>query len=170
MSKKLSISDLCEITGKGDRFIRRKLKALAPAPGPKGAKLFESKEALQLIYGSDRSPREREALLLSRARRKQAELELNVLQGQFVSVEDVSKAYRQQCSIIKARMLAMPSAMAHVLSHKTDAAEIQRLLKDEVHDILTELSGPVTPEEIAYVEQKQSRRASETAGSSDFEN
>jgi hypothetical protein len=47
----LSISYLSDITGHDRKTIARRLESLTPTEGAKGAKLYESGKALELIYG-----------------------------------------------------------------------------------------------------------------------
>lgn len=76
----LSINQLSDLTGKDRRTITRALSDLAYVDGAKGAYLYESAEALELVYGSnaagrtlDEAKKEQafEAAALSKARREE---------------------------------------------------------------------------------------------------
>lgn len=51
----LSINQLSDLTGKDRRTITTRLRDIARIDGAKGAHLYESAEALELIYGTDAS-------------------------------------------------------------------------------------------------------------------
>lgn len=132
------------------------------------ADYYDSKLALELIYVSSKTERQQEALLLDRAKRKKAELELNVLEKKYVPFDEILDLFGKQCSIIRTRFLAMPNALAHVLCHKTEPGQVHAILYKEVVDILKELTAPRTPEEHEYVEsqkRKEKPGGSEASGS-----
>jgi len=62
-------------------------------------------------------------------------------EGRYLPTADVSYAWEQMISIVRAGFLALPTRMAPVLAHEGDRAQVFDLLIKVVEEILT--SGPV---------------------------
>lgn len=61
----------------------------------------------------------------------------------MVHVEDVVERVEEEYAIVKSRLQAIPGRLAHPLSAMSDAAEIERAIKEEVSQALDELSQDV---------------------------
>ncbi|MFP4976374.1 hypothetical protein ACE6ED_13305 [Paenibacillus sp. CN-4] len=81
-----------------------------------------------------------ERALHERAKRKKAELELAVMQGDLHRSGDVELVMNDMIAAFRSRILAMPSKLAPQLVGKDELPVILEMLTREVHEALTELS------------------------------
>lgn len=139
MSKLVSMSELCRLTGKGDTTIREKLKSLESTSGPKGSKLFDSKSALALIY-QDTDHLSVERAKLTRIQTEKAQLDLDILKGKYIPLEVVCSEVEREYTIIRTQYLALHSRITLSLVNKSDPREISEIIRAEVNEILTELT------------------------------
>ena len=77
---------------------------------------------------------------LIRAKRRDAEFDLAVKEGNLHAAADVETVMTGMLSNFKSRLMAIPAKLSPVLSKKTDKAEIHRILKDSVDEALNELA------------------------------
>jgi hypothetical protein len=159
MSRQLSVRDLCDITGKGDKTIKAKLADLVPSPGPKGAKLYPSDQALALIYTSA-GDLNTERAHLTKVQREIAEKKLDVLNGKLFSIDDIAKEVRKNYATIRAQFRSIPSSLAKPLSMVNDPAEIHTRLDSAINEVLAELSA-----DTKYETQRLNQHVGPTEGS-----
>ncbi|CAM4111609.1 hypothetical protein [Mesobacillus thioparans] len=81
-----------------------------------------------------------EEALWTRARRQKAEIELQIMKGELHRSEDVRRVMNNVLGSFRTRILAIPSKLASRLQAQTDLAIIKEILKDAMHEALTELS------------------------------
>ena len=70
-----------------------------------------------------------------------AELELAKIQGSLVIAEDVVKAWEDVLGALKAKLMAVPSKGAPVVSAESEAGKCQAILEDLIREALEELSN-----------------------------
>ncbi|HSQ20461.1 MAG TPA: hypothetical protein VLR92_08800 [Blastocatellia bacterium] len=70
---------------------------------------------------------------------KEAELEFALKAGALVRIEDATAAFTEQASIVRDRLLAIPSSMAPRLLHQTNVADVEHLLSVAINFALEEL-------------------------------
>jgi phage terminase Nu1 subunit (DNA packaging protein) len=140
MSRQFSIRDLIDITKKSDKTIKKKLENVVPVPGPKGAKLYDSAIALNLIY-NDVGDLSTERAKLTVLQQQLAELKIGELRGELVSITEVQKEVMREYAYVRAQMRSIPSKMAKPLSMVTDPNEIHARIKAAVDESLTELTA-----------------------------
>jgi hypothetical protein len=101
---KVSITRLWELTGRERSFIRKKLQGLACLNGDKRAHLYESTEALPIIYSV-------ESLEVARARHALSQASLNAvreesLRKQRIPIETVEEVWDQTFQSVAATIKA----------------------------------------------------------------
>jgi len=69
------------------------------------------------------------------------EIQLAEKRGSLVPIEAVQAKWTDECVAMRSRLLAIPSRLAGQLAIVSDAAEIERVIHDEVRGALTELSA-----------------------------
>jgi len=74
------------------------------------------------------------------AQRRLKERELEVISGQFVRVDEISQLIALAVNAFRSRMLSVPNIAPRVLACR-EAGEVQTLLRDAVHDALSELAA-----------------------------
>jgi hypothetical protein len=79
---------------------------------------------------------------LKRLRHQNAKLSIEVkrLRGQLAPVEEVKRAVLAANTVVKQRLLALPSKLALQLSLLTNPAEIEALLREQLTDTINELA------------------------------
>ena len=77
---------------------------------------------------------------LIRLQADRAEAELHELQGSLVAVDDVSEQWARLLGRMRQRILSIPSKLAPMIHHETDAAIVESILEAAVHDVLTEFA------------------------------
>lgn len=68
------------------------------------------------------------------------EYELARIKGETVTIHEVRAIYEEDLAVVRARILAIPGRLAQELAIESDAVKIERIIKREVSDALSELS------------------------------
>lgn len=157
----MSVSQLADITRKDRKTISKRLVDLAAEAGAKGAKLYDSAEALPLIYASDSTDDiskalQQEELGIERAKREKLEIEVGRLRGEMLPIDLVAKTVEREYNFIRSNFRSIPSKLAKPLSMITDPAEIHAALTAAVDEVLIELTSDKT-----YAKQRDSLGVSE---------
>src|SRR5882672_917968 len=69
------------------------------------------------------------------------EIQLAEKRGELVPIEAVQAKWTDECVAMRSRLLAMPGRLAGQLLMKSDAAEIEAAIAEEVRGALSELSA-----------------------------
>ncbi|MBN2123618.1 MAG: hypothetical protein JW821_04960 [Deltaproteobacteria bacterium] len=94
---------------------------------------------------------------LTRLRRAQAdktELEVKEFRGELHRAEDVEDVWTEMLSNFRAKILSLPTRLAPVLQTLEDLKDLQKVLKNAVHEALQELSE-YDPDRIAERARKK---------------
>lgn len=157
--KTLSISRISELTGKDRRTVSKRLSGLMPISGHKGAKLYDSEQALKLVFLPDIENELKTKITveqapdhaggydgtvdenrIKRAKAEKLELELSEKRGELVAVEDIVKEVRKEYNFVRTNLLSIPSKAARSLSIVDDPALIQEKLDFYINDVLKALT------------------------------
>ena len=140
--RKESLEGLSALTGFDRRTIKPRLKDLTPIKGPRGAHLYETREALPLLYSRDGSvydiEQERARLLYHQA--NLAELDEDVKTGTLIPAETVFERWSAVVVSVRAKLLSMPSQLAGKCANMTQA-EIEIIAGQLVRQALEELQA-----------------------------
>ncbi|WNF36420.1 hypothetical protein RJD24_18660 [Bacillaceae bacterium IKA-2] len=82
---------------------------------------------------------EEEALWV-RARRQKTELELKIMMGELHRSEDVKRVMNDMLGSFRAKLLSLPTKTAPQILGKTEISTIKEKLKEEVFEMMDELS------------------------------
>src|ERR1700744_5731074 len=77
---------------------------------------------------------------LLRAQADKTELEVKALQKNLLPVTQIRMSWMMMLSSFRSRMLSIPAKTAHLLAPIDDNAEIERILREQIYEGLTELS------------------------------
>ena len=77
---------------------------------------------------------------LLRAQADKTEMEVKALQKILLPVTQIKISWMMMLSSFRTRMLSIPAKTAHLLAAVDDNAEIERILREEIYEGLTELS------------------------------
>jgi len=103
---------------------------------------------------------------LLRAQADKTELEVKALQKSLLPVTQIRMSWMMLLSSFRSRMLSIPAKTAHLLAPIDDNAEIERILREQIYEGLTELSD-YDPEKFIGADQgmpQDTGTASETDG------
>ena len=137
---------LAELTGSTVRTVKKRCDGLERRKGPKGAILFDSKQALPLIYQLDEDDKPdptKENALLSRERRKKTCVERMVLEGGLVPASEVVGFCYDANVTTKDKILSIVPRLRNKYPHVD--SETMSDIDDELRAILTELADDGIP-------------------------
>lgn len=143
-----SISKLASLTGKDRTTIAKRVKDLTFTEKA-NAKLYESTEALPVIYGLDSQgdldlTGERARLTFHQANK--TELEVAQLRGDLIPREIVIATWQAYSANARAKLLSLPTKAAHAAIAATQLHEIEEVLKEQVYEALAELASDGIPD------------------------
>jgi len=145
---KQSISELSHLTGFDRRRIRAALCDLPASKGAKGALLYETIEALPLLYlqpgDGDTFDLTDERARLAHHQANRAELEANLLAGSLIQIEAVADVVGEEYANARSRLLAIPSRAAPQVIGLSIVA-VKALLDDMIFEALDELTADAPP-------------------------
>lgn len=143
MSKHLSATELADLTGKSRSKVREALvgAGLPSINGPRNTRLFDSAEALRVLFGGSGAlnPAAEQARL-NAAKADLAEIELAQKRRETVPLADVIAHLATSDSIIKQRVLSVPARAAPTVISCTDVRAAEDAIREELHKALDDLS------------------------------
>lgn len=148
--EKLNIAQLALLCKMDRRTIAEKLQQASVSfePGPQRGKIYYVSEALPAIYGKhtrdeldNLSEFEEEKLLLLKAKREKAQVELAEKLKELVPMDMVLGEISNEFTFLRARLRAIPNSLAKVLALQTDPAHIFTVLTKAIDDALAELKA-----------------------------
>jgi hypothetical protein len=136
-------SELAMVLGVSDRRIQQLVKEGLITPiGRNEYNLSETVHAyIKTVQGKSKSEYQDERTKLTKTNREKAEIELQLLRGEVHHSEDVKKVMFDMLGAFRSRLLAIPQKAAPAATVETELIPMQNLLKSEIYDALTELSG-----------------------------
>ena len=158
--KLVDLNELVKLTGIQRKTLYEQLKSGEVQPvDQKGKKfIYDSVLALRCIYqGSDpnKAMREREA----KARTEKLEIEVAQMKGELVEINVVANAVENEYTIVRQRLLTIPSKMAKPLSFMESPTEIQNTLTNSICELLEELRHDKEAEKQAERNSKENSEA-----------
>jgi len=141
---KVSFQDLTDLTGFTYRTVKKRLSNLKPEKEGK-SHIFNSEEALPLIYNKGKPDNEVLDLTKERARlaKEQAdrlELQNAESRGQLIPADLVAKTWAKETIAFKTKMRAIPSKVALKVVASDDLFEVQEILTVAIKEACDELS------------------------------
>ncbi len=136
---RLSLSELKNLTGLDHRRIAQSLSDLAHETGPKNAKLYESTDALPLLYMGDYLDAQKERARLTHHQANIASLEERERRGELVNRDSVVLEVSESIANAKAKLLNIPSKVCTIAAAMDDAVEIRGVIESAVYEAITEL-------------------------------
>ena len=94
------------------------------------------------LGGTGKESLQTERMKLTAEKRKAAEMDNDMRQGNLHTTEDVEKGIKAMCLNVRSRMLVIPAKLAPTLAEMPqDQAEIFDLLKNAINEALEEMSN-----------------------------
>ena len=154
----LPMRQISELTGIDYKAVSRALKNLVPVPGKQNSLLYESRDALPLLYGEVKGKHkndlelQQERARLARAQANVTEIQEAELRGQVVRTEVAISHWQNLVSISRAKLLSMPAKIAHLVLGVSTVGEAEAIIRNEVEEALNELADSVGPAEEAKLQ------------------
>lgn len=121
------------------RRIGQTLSDLNYEPGPKNSKLYESADALPLLYTGEAFDGTKERARLTHHQANIAELDEDQKRGELVERTAVVIEVSEAVANMRAKLLNLPHKVASVVVAMDDLHEVKAILESAVHESLTEL-------------------------------
>lgn len=159
----LSLNQLCELTGKTYRTVKKALDGsqIQPARIESGTLYYDPPDALAVIYAppawaedpaglegdGDTSGQPRldpiyQKARLDKLRADKVELEVLVMKGKLIPAEKVEETWTKMAGAFRAKILAVsPKVTPKIVAAGGSLIEIERILKQEHNEALAELAG-----------------------------
>lgn len=141
----INIDHIADLTGSTRRTILKRLQDLPRKAGTGRSILYESRDALPVMYGvgvpkTGKKTLESERTRLASAQAEKTELEVDVIKGSLIPSSHVKLVVDTMVSAFRAKMLSLPSKAAHAVIPLADHAAAEEVLREYVHEALQELS------------------------------
>jgi phage terminase Nu1 subunit (DNA packaging protein) len=131
-----------------------KLKSQGILPGGRGRQKMNLRDSrlayinfLRTPKGSDTSISE-EKTRLTKAQADKAEMEVEVITRGMIKAEEVRNGWVAFVSNVRAKLLNLPSKVAHQVVGLETYAEVEGLINEEIYEVLNELAGSEIPESV----------------------
>ena len=146
----VSINQLVTLTGKTSRTLKKILADVEPSSQEAGSILYIPSEVLPIIYDErrgcgnggpshDLNPIQEKARL-DKLKADKVQIEIDVLKETLIPIERVEQSWSKLVSAFRSKILAMPSKLSPRVCAVKEIKEVEKILKAEVNEALTELS------------------------------
>lgn len=140
----VTTKELSEILDLSPRRIQQLAKENALVRASRGKYDLPSSIQAYIEYTNEPNPDEldktEEETLWTRARRRKAELELNIMQGEVHKSEDVEKVMNDMLGSFRAQLLVLPGKLAPLLIMQNEVEVIKSIIKDYIYEAMEEMS------------------------------
>lgn len=149
---KVSINQLCQLTGSSYRTIKKRLSRLDPISEDGRTLFFDPKRALPMIYGpaisADEDPLDamvldpvRQSARLAKARADKTELEIKILKREMIPAPEVETEWSALVIAFRAKMLTISSKAAQTITAagKKDFHVVKGCIDELIYEALNEL-------------------------------
>ena len=139
----IPIADYAMLTGKNRGTIAKLLRDAGYQHGERGAKLYESKDALPIIYAvasADDLDLQQERARVSFHQANKAALEEKTLAGELAVMSEVEAEWTERTAAARAKLLSLPIKLAGALHGIEDKNQIKDAALLIIHEALQELS------------------------------
>ena len=168
----INIKQITELTGVSRITAAKRCIDLEKIKGVGKEVLYESKDALQAVYGQYKNKEARtlegERTRLASAQAEKTELEVEVIKGNLIPADTVEETVNSMVSAFRARMLSLPTKAAPLVLPLADLTEAESIIRDLVYEALTELSN-YDPENYRKKDDKKGSKAGSAAAKADSE-
>tara|TARA_R100000081_G_C4729289_1_gene122498 strand:+ start:61 stop:573 length:513 start_codon:yes stop_codon:yes gene_type:complete len=84
---------------------------------------------------------------LTAAQARKAQLEVAVIEGKLIPTDQVENTWVSYISNCRAKLLTIPSKITHLVMSTEDSKDIEKIIKNEINEALSELANDPIPEE-----------------------
>jgi hypothetical protein len=137
-------NDVADLTGSSWRTVKKRLDAAGLTPNEDDC--YPSDEALRAFFGIGQEEGDGPQLTAEKARLAAAQAEKYELdnaqrRGELLPRGEVGQIWSSHVTATRARLLAVPPALAPILSITMEPGECQDILESAIHEALTDLAS-----------------------------
>lgn len=145
----INIDMIADLTGSTRRTIVKRCQDLDRKPGKGREILFESREALPIMFGlssdgssvfEDKNKLDKARTRLADGQANKVELEVEVIRGNLIPADLVKEAVDNMISAFRSRVLSIPTKAAQSVVTMADPSVAEDLLRGLIYEALEELS------------------------------
>ena len=133
---------LAKIFQFSERKVREYFKAARVSPGK-----YNFIQAVEIFV--EKNSGKDEAAELKRAEKDLKEFKLKILKKEYHSEKDVIKIVSDMNYRIKSKLITIPKKVSILILNKSNQLEVEKILKDEINNVLEELT------EYSYQEEQE---------------
>ncbi len=175
----LSISQLHKVTGKDRITIAKKLESIKPFEEKGNAKIYDTYEALPLIFSGEQPKGMSKKLMdvtyeIEKEKLNKIRMDNELKIGRLVEIDEVVKTVEKEFTFVKAQIKTLPSKLSKRLSIENDPLVINQIITTEINDTLNELISDKTYEEkmkeLEIIDDQRTKRITESTSANEKEN
>ena len=151
----LTLTQLGQLVGRKPETIRRMLDGLEPIRTDGRSRFYESRPALERIFGTDTIDLSRERARLASAQAGAQELKNEETAGRLLDRDEVIQTWSQRIIAAKSKLRSIPKRLRSRVPRFT--ASMARLVQQMIDEALDELAGDGIPP------QRKRRRPAQSA-------
>lgn len=145
----ISANMLATLTGKDRRTVTSRLEGVTPVKETSRVRYYDMKTALQMIFEPPHEDKESdegpingllEKAKLDRARRRTLELDFEVRKKNLIERSELKTAIEKVFGAVRAKLLNVPQKAVQQIPADPTPKEIQKVLKKQIADSLTDLA------------------------------
>lgn len=143
---KVSYNQLQDLTGMSYRTIKKRIEGLEPiGAGQNNANLFDSRDALRLIYNHDKTAGGKldaieEKALLDKSKRIAQEMKNAETEGRLIDATDNAKFWTDCILAWKSKLQSIPTKLANLIN-PDDRQRCFDLARKEIDELLTDMAN-----------------------------
>ena len=84
---------------------------------------------------------------LTAAQAKKAQLDVAVIEGKLIPTDLIEETWNNYVANCRGKLLTIPNKVTHLVLASEEFAEVEKLIKDAIHEALTELANDPIPRE-----------------------
>jgi phage terminase Nu1 subunit (DNA packaging protein) len=142
-----TISGLSVETGIDRRTLGKMLKDAKPVGRRGKSDLYRIEQVITALRGSSGGDYNEERTRLTKAQADHEELKVAQLAGELIPVDFVIETWQAQTQNMRAKLLNLPTKAAQAAIAARELKDIEDVIRDQVHEALTELSDDGIPED-----------------------
>lgn len=78
---------------------------------------------------------------LTKFQADKALIDLQIIQGKAILIPDVEKQVANMISVVRTKLLGLPTKLAPIISNENDTNVIENIIKDNIYEVLQELAN-----------------------------
>jgi phage terminase Nu1 subunit (DNA packaging protein) len=137
-----TISGLSVELGMDRRTLAKRLSDVTPVREAGKSQYYRMKDVVEAVFvaNAPAGSLEEERTRLTKAQADKTELEVAVMRGSLIPAGTVEEVWSKMLGAFRARCLSIPTKASHAVLAVADLTEAELVLKDYVHEALSELA------------------------------